>query len=276
MAIDPATLIAEVLGRPAERGFDPATKAYLCPFTDRKCIKATGPKPMPVCSIWRGGRVVIVCPNRLQERNLVEDVLDNCWPEGVSRQVAIAPEVQLAGFGNVDFVIAHVAGERVEHFVSVEAQTVDITGSYRPAYEALVGDRLLDRAPSFGLNWDNVYKRYMTQVIRKGFHHHHWRTKIVALMQDELYKQLIKYPFLTSSNISDPAVNVVFLLYRYSEDWKLIISDVIGTSHANLSQAALYADAPDRRAFEARILARIQQRRANGEELNKTPVILPD
>lgn len=258
MPVDPTSLIAEVLGRPAELGFDPASENYLCPFTQERCIKATGKSPMPVCSVWRGGRVVIVCPNRLKARDLIDDVLDNCWPDGVSRDVAIAPEVQLAGFGNVDFVIAHVSDGKVGHFVSVEAQTVDVTGSYRPAYEALVQGQELDRAPSFGLNWDNVYKRYMTQVIRKGFHHHHWRTKIVALMQDELYNQLIKFPFLTTSEISDPAVNVVFLLYKYGEQWDLLISDVIGTSHANLSQAALYADAPNRQAFEARILARIQ------------------
>lgn len=258
MTIDPTTLIAEVLGRPAQGGYDPAEDDYICPFTEARCIKASGREPMPVCSVWRGGRVVIVCPNRLRQRDLADDVLDNCWPEGVSRDVAIAPEVQLAGFGNVDFVVAHVSDGEVGHFVSVEAQTVDVTGSYRPAYNALVNDQHLERAPSFGLNWDNVYKRYMTQVIRKGFHHHHWRTKIVALMQDELYTQLTKFPFLTSSDIYDPSVNVVFLLYRYDENWNLKIADVVGTSHANLSQAALYADAPNRKAFEAKILERLK------------------
>ncbi|MEO5706734.1 MAG: hypothetical protein ABIT10_12535 [Alteraurantiacibacter sp.] len=276
MPVDPTTLIAEVLGRPAKLGYDPAQDKYICPFTDRRCIKAAGASPIPVCSLWRGDRVVIICPNRLQERKLVDDVLEHCWPEGMSRDVAIAPEVQLAGFGNVDFVIAHVNDEKVEHFVSVEAQTVDITGSYRPAYIALVENRMLDRAPSFGLNWDNVYKRYMTQVIRKGFHHHHWRTKIVALMQDELYKQLTKYPFLTSSDIADPSVNVVFLLYKYGEDWSLEIADVIGTSHANLSQAALYADAPSRDAFEARIIARIKVQRRVGGDKDEPPVFQAD
>lgn len=258
MVVDATTLIAEVLGRPAVSGYDPAADEFICPFTDSRCIKAVGREPMPVCSVRRGGRVVIVCPNRLSQRDLIDDVLDHCWPEGVSRDVVIAREVQLAGFGNVDFVIAHISDGAVEHFVSVEAQTVDVTGSYRPAYQALVGGYELERSPSFGLNWDNVYKRYMTQVIRKGFHHHHWRTKIVALMQDELYNQLTKFPFLNSPNISDPSVNVVFLLYKLDADWNLEISDVIGTSHANLSQAALYADAPDRTAFEAKILDRLK------------------
>lgn len=259
MTVDPRDLIAEVLGRPSEMGFDPKGLDYTCPYTEVRCIKASGQQPMPVCSVWRGGRKVIICPNRLSERDLIDDVLDYCWPSDVSRDVAVAPEVQLAGFGNVDFVIAHVSDGKVGHFVSVEAQTVDVTGSYRPAYVALVAGEKLQKGPSFGLNWDNVYKRYMTQVIRKGFHHHHWCTKIVALMQDELYFQLTKFPFLTSDNISDPSVNVVFLLYKFSEDGTLKVSDVIGTSHANLSQAALYADAPDRAAFEARILARLDR-----------------
>ena len=126
MTVNPTTLVAEVLGRPAEMGYDPASDEYVCPYTSSRCIKAAGSSPMPVCSIWRGGRKVIICPNRLQERKLVDDVLNNCWPAEISRDVAIAPEVQLAGFGNVDFVVAHIANGKVEHFVSVEAQTVSI------------------------------------------------------------------------------------------------------------------------------------------------------
>ena len=34
----------------------------------------------------------------------------------------------MEGFGNVDFVIADMHGEEIRQFLSVELQTVDITG----------------------------------------------------------------------------------------------------------------------------------------------------
>lgn len=164
----------------------------------------------------------------------------------------------MQGFGNVDFVVAEIQDGLVKDFISVEAQTVDITGSYRLVYDAWLVDAELAKSPSFGLNWDNVYKRYVTQLIRKGFYHHHWDTKIVALMQDEVFNYIHgKFPFLTTPNINDPAANVVFLLYKYGSGdnrWSLEFDRCVGTSHANLSQAALYAKAPERKAFEGKIL----------------------
>ena len=258
VAIKPEELIGEVLGRPATERFDPAETEFGCPFTEKRCIKATGANPMPVCSIWRGGRVVAICPNRLRQRSIVDDVIKQCWSSKSAQSCAVAKEVQMQGFGNVDFVVTEMQDGLVKDFISVEAQTVDITGSYRIAYSAWLENADLEKSPSFGLNWDNVYKRYVTQLIRKGFYHHHWDTKIVALMQDEVFKYIHgKFPFLTTPNINDPAANVVFLLYRYGNGvnrWSLEFDCCVGTSHANLSQAALYAKAPERAAFEGKII----------------------
>ncbi|WP_439546370.1 hypothetical protein [Sandarakinorhabdus sp.] len=267
MPVDPTTLIAEVLGRPAQMGFDPAAEGYICPFTKTRCVKAASKAPLPVCSVFRGAKHVIICPKRLLERDVIEDVVDNCWTAMPPIHKVIAPEVQLGDFGNVDFVVADLDGAHVTNFVSVEAQAVDVTGSYRPAYDALVLGETLSRAPTFNLNWDNVYKRYITQLIRKGFYHHHWDTKMVALMQDEVYNYIYnKFPFLTTTAISDPSVNIVFLLYRIVDNgpYRLVVDRAVGTSHANLSQAALYAKAPDRSVFEEKIL------RALARSINST------
>lgn len=256
--VDPTTLIAEVLGRPAQMGFDPASEGYQCPFTKKRCVKAASATPLPVCSVFRGGRQVIICPKRLLERDVIDDVIDSCWTAAAPVHKAIASEVQLGDFGNVDFVVADVDGSNVENFISVEAQAVDVTGSYRPAYDALVAGAMLTRAPTFNLNWDNVYKRYVTQLIRKGFYHHHWDTKMVALMQDDVYKYIYnKFPFLTTTDVGDQSVNIVFLIYKIvgSGPYHLVVDRAVGTSHANLSQAALYAKAPDRSVFEAKILS---------------------
>ena len=169
----------------------------------------------------------------------------------------IASEVRMAGFGNVDFVIADIGqGEEVTEFLSVEVQAIDITGSVMPAYEALREVREIDRRPTFGLNWSNVYKRYITQLIRKGYFHHHWGSKIVAIMQDVVYDYIRDWAeFMRSDDVKGNTVNIIFMVYRYEDDpnsagaQRLVLDTVEGTSHANLQQAVLYKEAPSRDAF---------------------------
>jgi len=70
----------------------------------------------------------------------------------------------MAGFGQVDFVIADIDTElgTVREFISIELQAVDITGSVEPAYQAAINRQALDARPSHGFNWANVRKRYIT------------------------------------------------------------------------------------------------------------------
>lgn len=103
----------------------------------------------------------------------------------------VAPEVKMEGFGNVDFVIADVGQDgEVEQFLSVELQAIDITGSAFKAYQALRAGEDLEKKPTYGFNWDNVYKRYITQLIRKGYFHHHWKSKIVAVIPEQVYEYI--------------------------------------------------------------------------------------
>ena len=145
MQYDFTDILGEVLGRPVERGFDPAAHDYRCPFIGRRCTKRStslGSEPYPVCSIRRriAGELkqVCVCPKRFYSVDLMADVIDKCWPGNPPSNPMIASEVRMAGFGNVDFVIADIGqGEEVTEFLSVEVQAIDITGSVMPAYEAL-------------------------------------------------------------------------------------------------------------------------------------------
>jgi hypothetical protein len=90
----------------------------------------------------------------------------------------------MENFGNVDFVIADVDHERknVKQFISVELQTVDITGSVESAYQAIINSRLtMEKDFSYGINWENVRKRYITQLINKGFFIIIGRAKLLPL-----------------------------------------------------------------------------------------------
>ena len=163
----------------------------------------------------------------------------------------------MSGFGQVDFVIADIdeSGE-VKQFLSVELQAIDITGSVMPAYRAWRRGRTLARRPTYGLNWDNVYKSYITQLIRKGYFHRHWGTKIVAVIQDEVYRYIgDRFEFMRTSDVNHKTVNVIFMAYRFEPDLdrpgslRLVLDTVEGTSHASLQNAVLYIGTALARCF---------------------------
>ena len=68
----------------------------------------------------------------------------------------------------VDWVLAKIdATGELEEFVAVEVQTIDTTGTYRNGYEAFMHDRSTIKTTA-GLNWENVSKRILPQLIYKG------------------------------------------------------------------------------------------------------------
>ena len=264
MPCDPTEVLGEVLGRPAAKGFDPAAHDYLCPFLGTRCSKRStslGKEPYPLCSVRRNidgePKQICVCPKRFYSVDFLTDVVSHCWPGDSPANPQIAREVTMTGFGNVDFVIADVAEDGgIAEFLSVELQAVDISGSVMPAYRALRANEDLDRRPTYGMNFGNVYKRYVTQLIRKGYFHHHWGTKVVAVMQDVFYDYIRDWAeFMRSGNVKGSTVNIIFMAYRYEDDpdhdvaQRLVLDTVEGTSHANLQQAVLYKEAPSRDAF---------------------------
>ncbi len=265
---DPSNVIGEVLGRTTKGPVDPAASGFICPFTEKDCTKRTAADkhaPYPVCTVYKSRRppfdsssLICVCPKRFHEANFLEDVLAHCWVGPPPAAPQIAREVKMEGFGNVDFVIAEEVDGEVKQFLSVELQAIDITGTVRPAYEALIAGQALEEKISSGLNWDNVYKRYITQLIRKGYFHHHWNTRIVAVIQDQVYKYIKnKYKFMAQKDVSDPTVNVIFMAYRFigtpEEGYSLELASVEGASHAALQQAVLYAPPPNKAEFHSHI-----------------------
>lgn len=265
----PDDIIAEVLGEPAITMRNPANADYACPFTNLRCTKRSHliQDPLPVCSLYKARKnkapdIVCVCPNRLYGADIFNDILLHCWPQGNSpKNLRKAFEVQMADFGRIDSVLASVndAGE-VEHFVSVELQTVDITGSYADAYFALLQNEDIKTKVTYNFNWKNVYKRYIMQLIFKGFAHHQWKTKIVAVMQDILVEKLWELGNFVEVDIKD--ANIVFMAYSMVEDpdqpgkYNLVFNRRYPTRHMDLMQGILYRNAPSRDEFVKKIKER--------------------
>ena len=272
MPFNPETMIGEVLGRKAVKGVDPQALGYHCPFINSPCLKRSQQladnEPYPVCTLWKNTvaldpktDLIFVCPKRFYAVDFLKEVIEHCWPGEKPANPQVAPEVKMSGFGNVDFVIADVQPDgEVDQFLSVELQAIDITGSAFKAYQALRAGEDLDKRPTYNFNWDNVYKRYVTQLIRKGYFHHHWNTKIVAVIPEQVYDYIIsRADFMRSTDVKGPQVNIIFMTYRLEHDparpgeYRPQLVRVEGTSHASLQQAILYKQAPGKEAFTARI-----------------------
>ena len=268
MPCDPETIVGEILGKRARKGADPSASDFLCPFIQSRCTKRSTQlpgEPYPVCTLWRRSKgeadpvddLIFVCPKRFYAIDFLKDVVAHCWPGEAPKNPKVAPEVKMTGFGNVDFVIADVRDDgEVDHFLSVELQAIDITGSVFPAYQAVRAGTDLPKRPTYGLNWDNVYKRYITQLIRKGYFHHHWKSKIVAVIPEQVYRYIVsRADFIRSTDVKNAQVNIVFMTYRLESDptrpgeFRPALVTVEGTSHSSLQNAMMYQDAPAKDAF---------------------------
>lgn len=135
---------------------------------------------------------VIVCPNRMYARNyaILHHVAMECFGENV-RLCRTAAELQLDGkdvqvFGKrwgkelrlpnrgvggsyfVDWVLAFIGSDHtLKEFVAIEVQTMDTTGSYEAEIRSYVSNQLAQPSKA-GINWENVSKRILPQIIYKG------------------------------------------------------------------------------------------------------------
>lgn len=268
LPFDPHNIICEILGQPASGMTNPVNAEYECPFINSTCVKRSQrlAGPYPVCTVFRRDGTacepIIICPKRFYEADLFGDVIRYCWPTVKPLRPAFVHEIRMGEVGNVDFVVADLAqdGKTINNFISVELQAIDITGTYEPAYSSIVLSRPLEERPTYNFNYANVRKRFITQLINKGFFHHHWHTKIVAVLQDRVYeylKQAVKF-----SDTSIEESNILFMQYRLVQtngNHTLVFKGISGTTHSALMMSSLYAQPPSKEEFCRHILAQIRR-----------------
>ena len=79
------------------------------------------------------------------------------------------PNRGIGGGYFVDWVLALVDGNRkLKEFVAVELQTMDTTGSYEAEVNAFYRGEIPAKPSTAGINWENVSKRILPQIIYKG------------------------------------------------------------------------------------------------------------
>jgi len=175
-----------------------AVRKKLCPFINGRCEKTFSDGVVSgVCALKQiKSGPVICCPIRLYGNNyrVLSEVAAHAFGPGLSlvpgseaqihaekhSQPCIAvfgkrwgrelrlPQKEGRGSYFVDWVLAKLdAGGNLEEFVAVEVQTIDTTGNYRNGFAALLKNRSVVKTTA-GLNWENVSKRILPQLIYKG------------------------------------------------------------------------------------------------------------
>lgn len=196
MALD----IAELYGfAPGDNSSDAkrARSSLHCPFIKAPCTKAfNDSSPNGACTlVQKTAGPVICCPNRLyaDDYQVLLDIAVSAFGEGVrlinspdlsssskdGRNVVVfgkrwGKELSLPSRGSegrggfVDWILALVglANELLE-FVAIEVQSMDTTGNYRALRDSYMAGKGFQTNPA-GINWRNVFKRILPQLIYKG------------------------------------------------------------------------------------------------------------
>ena len=192
--------IVELFGYAADDFSKPALsgrQAFACPFIHDQCTKKLSDSTISgACTVRQmSGPPIVCCPNRLYWNDY--QVLLNIAQEAFgpdasllsrnkgisssppSRPVAVfgkrwGKELRLpkrAGRGNffVDWVLVLLdAKGKPKEFVAVKVQSIDTTGNYRSERLSILKQQPFPGASKAGMNWENVNKRILPQLIYKG------------------------------------------------------------------------------------------------------------
>jgi hypothetical protein len=181
-------------------------KSQECPFVGGVCIKHSHPQDGKVvvygtCSVTNKVRGVaediIICPQRLYAnsyeslRSVVNDAIGITLPIYMAHEYTSfkankalpdeyvvmlgrnsGREISLSNAGfitlSLDWVMVHVKAGEIQLAVPCEVQSIDTTGNYYANWYAYSHE--LDVIPDskHGMNWANVWKRLIPQLILKG------------------------------------------------------------------------------------------------------------
>ncbi|GBR12811.1 NotI family restriction endonuclease [Gluconobacter frateurii] len=183
-------------------GFDPLDhtsiarqfwKLSACPFTKKSCTKYDHTRSIcyGTCSVTNSIENVIICPNRLYEQDYlaiqrvsedafggkefflfdqyIKHTIDGTLPSEcvVALGHNSGKEVKITNM-SMDWVLAYIKDGVLLNYVGIEVQSIDITGNYRDAWYAAKSKSNDIPAAQHGLNWANVHKRLIPQIIRKS------------------------------------------------------------------------------------------------------------
>ena len=176
---------------------------------------------------------------------VLRQVANHFWPDS-STYLKMVPNVQIKTVGNVDWFIVKINRENIDDFIGVEIQAIDITGSVRPAFGNFINREPLQKSPSFGINYRNVCKRLLAQLLEKGRCFKTWRKKLAVIVQDALFYNLQQK--INFAPVQDQLSDIVFFVYSLDvsnhENYSLALDKTMGMSYESLLTHVMYAEVP--------------------------------
>ena len=164
-----------------------------CPFISGQCSKANHDSSIVygTCSVTTSFGDCIICPNRLYANNfeILQSISADAFgkfpfytymeyikhrrdtqPCVVALGMHSGHEIKLQRSCSMDWVLAKVENAKLVEYTGVEVQSIDITNNYRDnwyAYKNITLNATIPRS-EHGMNWANVHKRLIPQLIRKS------------------------------------------------------------------------------------------------------------
>ena len=275
MAHADASKVLELFGNSMRSEHDWATivQQQWCPFTNTRCFKVRKSAPdvsIGTCSVryGKGGRDVIICPNRLLERRQVfTDCLHLLTQHDPGNELHIVPEVSIPG-GSVDFFLASVKKGKVKDFVAIEFQTLDTTGTLWPERQRLlntlgikVSKKELQSTKTFGMNWKMTAKTILVQLHHKVETLEHIGKHLVLVIQDCLLAYLrseFNFSHLTNVRVGDTMHIHSYTMEEDGGQFTIQLDTRLSTDAAGVAEC-LGLRAETRIEFEA-IIAELEKR----------------
>lgn len=163
-----------------------------CPFIKKQCIKQNHDQSViyGTCSVTTPFGDCVICPNRFYANNFhiiktvahdaFGDIKFYTYQEYIDKRDTFSSGVVALGMHSgheiglkncsMDWVLAKIEDNRLINYTGIEVQSIDITGNYRDTWYAYknINDSSIIPKSEHGLNWANVHKRLIPQIIRKS------------------------------------------------------------------------------------------------------------
>ncbi|MFQ5881816.1 MAG: hypothetical protein ACE5I9_05015 [Candidatus Methylomirabilales bacterium] len=222
-----------------------------CLFIDSQCTKLDrAGVPTGVCSVYNptDQEETIICPNRLYYkgyevlRDVVADAFgrdcDLIHPDDLGRMqhdgkkvvglgkrfgkeirlpLPRSPGKKRKAFFYTDWILVQITSTgQLGKFVGVEVQSIDTTGNYQAAQRGYMKGERNPPPSEHGLNWENVNKRILPQIIFKGRvlqREDLCERGLYFLVPDPVYKRIIARLGGDLEEYPSGRGSVTFLLY---------------------------------------------------------------
>jgi len=191
---------------------------YVCPFIGRKCKKQSRliSYPMGVCSVFNNDIPVIVCPQRFDQEQIVsKDVATEFF--GETANTINFSEVKLKNIGTFDYVlIKHKElSPKIQDFAIIEIQSDSTTGTGKLVNnlsEYFSGTiSTTNKRYAFGMNTYNTIKLSFIQMLNKGMVAEKWNKNIIWVMQDFVFKNMLRRFEINDNEFSKSKKNHFFI-----------------------------------------------------------------